>query len=239
MTEVTSLLGNAQRNAREHPDTFWAPDKAMLKGIAVGNFVKVCDEANAERFWTTVIDKQGEKITASVANNTIRWSLGTVVKYHQRCAYQVATEAEMQKYATGLALEAEGMLEPPSPAQQEACMVGTAVAAHGDIFDTGSSAPMSTPVAPETVLAWYKADADRLQGTGLTADDLGVFPLLNVEELMTVCGAPYDQAVRLVNVPFNLVLAPALVAEHFMTMALTRVCCTSGHVIHPPTRVGS
>jgi len=213
--DVTSLLGDAQRMALESPGTFWAPSADMLSAIAPGMLVKVCDIQNAERLWTEVVVKDGEKITATVANDTAaRWAHGTLIQFHERCAYDVVSYAFMAKSALGFELEMEGLLDPPSPEQQEARMVGRAVQTHGDIFATGQTNPCAIPVAPEEVLAWFKGDASRLEGTGLSADDLGIIHVMSEEEL-AADGMPPEIARLYFHAPANLVLAPFRVAEYY------------------------
>ena len=211
---VTSLLGDAQRMALENPETFWAPSADMLSAIASGMLVKVCDMENAERFWTEVVVKDGEKITATVANDTARWAHGTLLQFHERCAYDIVSSASMAKSALGLELEMEGLLDPPSPEQQEARMVGSAVEEHGDIFGTGQMDPLAIPVAPEKILAWFKSDASRLEGTGLSTDDLGIIHVMSEEELVAD-GMPPEIARVYFHAPANLVLAPFRVAKYY------------------------
>lgn len=212
--DVTGLLGDAQRMALENPETFWAPSADMLSVIAPGMLVKVCDMKNAERFWTEVVVKDSEKITATVANDTARWAHGTLLQFHERCAYDIVSSASMAKSALGLELQMEGLFDPPSPEQQEARMVGRAVEEHGDIFGTGQMDPWAIPVAPEKILAWFKSDASRLEGTGLSTGDLGIIHVMSEEELVAD-GMPPEIARVYFHAPANLVLAPFRVAKYY------------------------
>jgi hypothetical protein len=61
------IWGNAQQMAKEHPETFKAPDLAELHTkLNVGDFLKVC--VNGERFWTEVRAFDDEHIVGLVAN---------------------------------------------------------------------------------------------------------------------------------------------------------------------------
>ncbi len=68
MTRVyTDRWKNAQKLARQYPDTFEAPSESDLDNLAVGDYVKVCGAAN-ERFWARIVELDGDKVVAKVDN---------------------------------------------------------------------------------------------------------------------------------------------------------------------------
>lgn len=213
--DVTHLLVDAQRTALKYPDTFFAPPAEALGAITRGTLVKICDSENAERFWTEVVAKFEGTILATVANDCIRWPFATLLKFHERSVHDIASPGEMAKRALRLELEMEGLLEPPSEEQQRARMLGRVVEEHGDVFSAGpTDDPRTAPVDEDKVLAWFKEDTSRLNGTGLDADDLGIIHIYSMGKLIDD-GMPSEIARAFFHAPVNLVLAPARVAEYY------------------------
>jgi hypothetical protein len=62
---------DAQIMAIKHPETFEAPSIEDLNNVEVGNWVKVCHEKGQERFWTEVVEKNGEDIIGRVDNDLV------------------------------------------------------------------------------------------------------------------------------------------------------------------------
>lgn len=65
MTKFT----NAQEMAKKYPETFKAPTLNQLNNLKVGNLVKVCVEP--ERFWTFILEINGDEIKAQIDNRLI------------------------------------------------------------------------------------------------------------------------------------------------------------------------
>lgn len=60
---------DAQVMAKEHPDTFSAPDEIELSCITAGAFVKVC--VDKERFWVFVTAVTPTVITGTIDNDLV------------------------------------------------------------------------------------------------------------------------------------------------------------------------
>ena len=76
---------DAQQKNKEHPDTFEVPDRSELDSIKKGSIVKVA--RNNERFWTSVVSVDGDKITATVDNDLIceqPFNYGDIIKFEKR-----------------------------------------------------------------------------------------------------------------------------------------------------------
>lgn len=59
---------NAQKMAKEHPNTFEAPTASELCRIGKGTFVKVCAD-EVERFWVKITKRNGNQLTGVVDND--------------------------------------------------------------------------------------------------------------------------------------------------------------------------
>ncbi len=60
---------DAQKMAKENPDTFYAPSLTELNEIKEGSLLKVA--TGGERFWVLVISVKGNKIIGKVDNDLI------------------------------------------------------------------------------------------------------------------------------------------------------------------------
>ena len=196
---ISESLIDAQEMSRRNPDTFGAPAVTELEVLAPGYLVKVCN--GNERFWTEVKHMDGEKIYATVGNDTEQFPHGLCVQFEKRHAYTFTTKDDMRKQAIMLQLQA-GLIPTPTKSQQKARCVFRAMKKHGlfDIFDTGKATlaeQAMTPLDLDAVVAWFVADPKkRLKGTGLKASDVAVIHVKSIAE-----GFPpeiYDAAPNLV-----------------------------------------
>lgn len=90
---------DAQRKAKEHPETFQAPCPMRLGLLRPGDSVKICAEGKegGERFWVEVLGINGKKILGSVANDLIcghEFDFGTHVEFEMRHIYDTLLEGE-------------------------------------------------------------------------------------------------------------------------------------------------
>ena len=60
---------DAQKMAKENPETFYAPSSTELDKIKKGNSVKIA--ISKERFWVTVVFVNNNKITGTIDNDLI------------------------------------------------------------------------------------------------------------------------------------------------------------------------
>ena len=61
---------DAQQMHKEHPDTFDVPSQDELDNLKIDDSVKVCAN-HAERFWVTITEINGEKITGLIDNDLL------------------------------------------------------------------------------------------------------------------------------------------------------------------------
>jgi hypothetical protein len=84
---------DAQAMAREHPDTFFAPDPATLATIRPGDYVKVAGSvcSPTERFWVQVTQVTGDRLAGTVQNLLLEVPLeqGAPVAFERRHVYDV------------------------------------------------------------------------------------------------------------------------------------------------------
>ena len=83
---------DAQKMAKENPDSFYAPSFDELNEIKKGSIVNIA--VDGERFWTVVISVKGNKITGTV-NNVLVFSdehglqFEDEVKFEKKNVYNV------------------------------------------------------------------------------------------------------------------------------------------------------
>jgi hypothetical protein len=90
-TAHTDRWKNAQRQARESPDTFGAPSQEALAWLAEGDYVKVCGRA-CERFWARIVAVNGEQITAEVSNDLVMesdYDKGDLIVFQKKHVYDI------------------------------------------------------------------------------------------------------------------------------------------------------
>lgn len=90
---------NAQKLAREFPDSFDVPAKQELVQIKKGSIVKVC--SCGERFWTTVYKVEGHRIFARVDNDLVHFekhglSYGDEISFKKDNVYSIWHNVEDQ-----------------------------------------------------------------------------------------------------------------------------------------------
>ncbi len=76
---------DAQKMARENPDTFYAPSLTELNEIKEGSLLKVA--TGGERFWVLVISVKGNKITGTV-NNDLVFTKDHGLRYEDRVEFE-------------------------------------------------------------------------------------------------------------------------------------------------------
>lgn len=84
------MFVDAQQMAKEHPDTFSAPSQGELDAIKPLSIVKVCYDK--ERFWTTVLDVKGGKITGTVDNDLVLtedFNYDDMITFEKRHVYAI------------------------------------------------------------------------------------------------------------------------------------------------------
>lgn len=89
--EKTITFVDAQEMGRKHPDTFEVPTNEELDAIKKGDSVKICDEEAGERFWVTVDEIDGNKITGFVNNQLVSSDLhyGDLISFETRHIYSI------------------------------------------------------------------------------------------------------------------------------------------------------
>lgn len=71
--DVGFTLTDAQKMAREHPETFGAPNKTDLMRLNVGDNVKLefnC-EGNSERMWVEIVEIRNHLLYGTIKNNPV------------------------------------------------------------------------------------------------------------------------------------------------------------------------
>jgi hypothetical protein len=108
-------LVDGQARHAEHPASFPVPFAHEIAGVRAGDYVKVAVETAAEggsgeRFWTWVVERRGDALTALVSNHLIRTdehglALGDRLRFQARHVLDVqAMEAGDSR---GLAADAD------------------------------------------------------------------------------------------------------------------------------------
>lgn len=88
----TPILVNAATMASQHPGTFARPSAAEIATIKPGCFVKVC--ADAERFWSEVVDRDGDTFVGRVDNDLVvtrQLGFGDRFAFHADNIYNAVT----------------------------------------------------------------------------------------------------------------------------------------------------
>lgn len=88
---------DAQQMKKLNPKTFEAPDEIDLKGIHVGDTVKVC--AFKERFWVEITEINGDIITGRVDNILVTPLLkyNETIQFEARHIYDIWEKERMQQ----------------------------------------------------------------------------------------------------------------------------------------------
>lgn len=86
---------DAQKMAKKHPKTFFAPTKQELAALKKGDIVKVCP--GMERFWVEIIEIDKQKVKGIVDNNLIfsnvhGLKLNSIVHFEKKHIYDIYEE---------------------------------------------------------------------------------------------------------------------------------------------------
>jgi hypothetical protein len=89
-------LVNAKKMANDAPESFhyWEDE---IKEMKVGDYVKICD--GYERFWTTVVEIDGDTIIATVSNVLLgdKMNYKDLVSYKKYNIYEVWDKQEYKE----------------------------------------------------------------------------------------------------------------------------------------------